>query len=72
MEIQFAHSAAPMAEITTENEGLLKVSSWQSDSSESKDEFEFERVAGVSKEAMSSLVHCLYWSHFLSRWGDRY
>ena len=85
MEIQFAHPA-PMAEIVAESEALLP--GRQPDSRGVGEEFRSgvkpgslgdggagfrDRLEATSEEEnLSHLVRCLYWSHFLSRWGDRY
>lgn len=84
MEIQFAHPA-PMAEIVAESEALLP--GRQPDSRGVGEEFRSgvkpeslgdggagfrDRLEATSEEEnLSHLVRCLYWSHFLSRWGDR-
>lgn len=50
-------------EITTESDGLLSPGRQQPDGAKSEEE------AGAN---LNSLIRCLYSSHFLSRWGDRY
>jgi hypothetical protein len=82
MEIQFAHPA-PMAEIVAESEALLPgrqrgvgeefPSGVKSGSLGDGGAGFGDRLEATSEEEyLSHLVRCLYWSHFLSRWGDRY
>ncbi|KAG0554856.1 hypothetical protein KC19_12G125500 [Ceratodon purpureus] len=80
MEIQFSRSAA-MAEITAESDAFLPER--QLDCGGTEEELKAgsvgDGVAGFGEkvqvlsdeEKLSHLVRCLYWSHFLSRWGDR-
>lgn len=78
MEVQSAQFAA-MAEIVAaeSEEGLLlPAGRRQSDYSGDLKEEERSRIAvsleNVGEtESLRGLVRCLYWSHFLSRWGDR-
>ena len=81
MEIQFSRSAA-MAEITAESDAFLPERQLDCGGTEeeSKAGSVGDGVAGFGEkvqvlseeENLSHLVRCLYWSHFLSRWGDRY
>ena len=78
MEIE---SALPMAEEAVAERGRLP--GGQSDSKHAAEDFRSgakSESLEVSKfgdktedtENLRHVVRCLYWSHFLSRWGDRY